>query len=145
MEKIADVVARLGELAWMKKNAGGRAYVRLLPREGEPVIVHVEVALGPDEQRQGLMYREKLEDGEGMLFPSRFPAPKSFWMKNVPIPLDMIFADPDGRIVHIEHSAPPYSEDPKGTTEPVQNVMEVPGGFCERHGIREGDMLEVLG
>lgn len=137
-------VERLGSL-WMRKHAMGRAVVRVRPADGtKPVEIQVEVAEGPDEKRQGLMFREGLADGEGMLFPFGFPAPRSFWMKNVPIPLDMVFIDEYGTIVYIEHEAEPYSETPHGPNAPVQAVMEVFGGFCKRSGIKVGDRVEVL-
>ena len=72
----------------------------------------VEVAITPEEQAQGLMYRTSMAKMSGMIF--EFPREKrtSFWMKNTPLPLDMIFADQTGQIVNIHENATPLDETP---------------------------------
>lgn len=140
-----QTIEQLGSLM-LRKYAMGKAVVRVIPDDGtKPVVINAEITETPDEKRRGLMFRKGLPDGEGMLFPFGFPAPRTFWMKNVPIPLDMIFADGEGTIVHIEHEAEPYSELPQGPNRPVQFVLEVPGGFCRRARIEIGQRLEVEG
>jgi len=76
-----------------------------------------------------------------------FPAaePLKFWMKHTEIPLDMIFADANGRIVGIVADATPYSEQPVGPDTPALYVLEVNGGFCARHGVRKGDRMSFAG
>ena len=56
------------------------------------------------------MYREELGPNEGMIFPYNPPRMAGFWMKNVPIPLDIIFIGPDGRIINIAAQTTPFSE-----------------------------------
>src|SRR5262249_40389829 len=61
------------------------------PQSGEPVRVSVEIADTPQKRSFGLMYRRDLPESHGMLF--LFPREErlSFWMKNTPLPLDIIF------------------------------------------------------
>jgi len=101
----------------------------------------VEVARTPDEQSRGLMYRQSLAPDRGMLFPYSPPEVASFWMKNVPIPLDMIFIRADGTIARIADNAIPYSEDPVTAGEPVAAVLEIAGGRSAELGITESDTV----
>jgi uncharacterized membrane protein (UPF0127 family) len=69
--------------------------------------------------------------------------PQSFWMENTPLPLDMIFVNGQMAIVDINRNATPYSEDIYTSKESCKYVVEVNGGFCDKHGIREGDRMKV--
>jgi uncharacterized protein len=91
------------------------------------------------------MYRQHLAEDAGMLFVFKQPQHLSFWMKNTEIPLDMIFADADGTVVGIIADAEPFSERQLGVTGDSQYVLEVNGGFAQRHGIKPGDRLRFLG
>ena len=101
----------------------------------------VEVVRSEDEQARGLMYRESLAAGEGMLFPFPEPRPASFWMKNTLIPLDMIFVRADGSIARIAVNTVPHSLSPVGVGEPVAAVLEIAGGRSVELGIDEGDRV----
>lgn len=105
----------------------------------------VEVAATPDEQSQGLMFRERLGPNEGMLFP--FPAPRlaGFWMKNTLIPLDMIFIRADGSIARIAANTVPHSLQTVESGEPVVAVLEISGGRSAQLGIAEGDRVSWPG
>lgn len=95
-----------------------------------------------DEQRGcGLMGRPALAPDRGMLFDMRPPGPAFFWMDNTPEPLDMLFSDPTGVIVHIEHDAVPLSRRVRGTRKAVAAVLELAGGSARRLGIRLGDRI----
>jgi len=71
------------------------------------VSIKAEVADTPALRERGLMFREKLPEGTGMLFLFSEVAPHRFWMKNVTIPLDMIWLDANKRIIYILNSVPP--------------------------------------
>lgn len=101
----------------------------------------VEVASTPEQQAQGLMFRESLAPGRGMIFPSEPPRPVSFWMKNTLIPLDMIFIRPDGTIARVAENTVPLSLDPVPSLEPVSAVLEIAGGRARELGIKEGDKV----
>jgi len=101
----------------------------------------VWVADTPERQRQGLMWVRELPAQQGMLFIHEAPRLSSFWMKNTYIPLDMLFANAQGRIVAIFANVPPLSLEPVGPDVPVLAVLELRGGEAERRGIKRGDKL----
>ena len=117
--------------------------VQLQPLGGAPIEVQVEVVATPQSRARGLMFRENLPDGTGMLF--IFPETRilSFWMRNTPISLDIIFIDPSGTIVNIHPDTVPYSETSLPSSQPARFVLEVPGGWCARLGVRAGDQVEL--
>jgi uncharacterized protein len=90
---------------------------------------------------RGLMYRKALAEDRGMLFllPRRA---QTFWMHNTCISLDMVFAERDGTIVGIVERATPLTDKERGVALPSSFVLELPGGFAERHGLRAGQHLD---
>ena len=105
------------------------------------IVFKSELANTPESQAKGLMFRTELGDDEGMLFPSETPAVRSFWMKNTPIALDIIFIGPDRRITNIE-TAVPYSLDSVPSNGDVIAVFEIRGGLATELGIEAGDQVE---
>lgn len=110
--------------------------------------VKLEVASSDAEIAQGLMYRTSLPETQGMVFLFNPPRKVAFWMYHCFINLDMLFVK-DGKIVKISHNVPPCKEtDPEkcprypaeGEIE-VSEVIEVAGGYAERHGVKEGDSV----
>ena len=101
----------------------------------------VELARTPAQEEQGLMYREHLDPDAGMLFVFDDTEPRSFWMKNTLIPLDMLFIAADGRIVDIHERAIPLSEDIIPSQVPARAVLELNGGTVTRLGIKVGDLV----
>jgi len=104
-------------------------------------VFTTELALTNEEQAKGMMFRTEMGDDEGMLFPSYTPQARSFWMKNTPLPLDIIFIGPDGRITNIEAGVP-YSQDSVFSDGPASAVFEIRGGLSEELGIGPGDAVE---
>jgi hypothetical protein len=105
------------------------------------IVFKTELADTPQAQARGLMFRTELGDDEAMLFPSDTPEPRSFWMKNTPIALDIIFIGTDGRITNIE-DAVPYSLDPVPSAGIASAVFEIRGGLSKKLGIKSGDKVE---
>lgn len=110
----------------------------------------VETAKTVQEQQRGLMFRTDIPANGGMLFapyPPEGGAPKeaSFWMKNTPTPLDIIFIRADGTIATIAENTVPYSEAPVPSGEPVSAVLEIKGGRAAELGIAEGDKVTWSG
>ena len=104
----------------------------------------VELADTPAAQARGLMYRTELGDFEGMLFPSAVPEPRSFWMKNTPLSLDIIFIGPDGRISNIAANTTPYSTDSVSSIGPASAVLELRAGRAAALGIVPGDRVDYV-
>jgi uncharacterized membrane protein (UPF0127 family) len=101
----------------------------------------VEVADDGAERAQGLMFRERMATSAGMLFVYERPQHASFWMKNTLIPLDMIFADPQGRVTRVHANAIPGDTTPIDGGDGVQLVLEINGGLAARMGIVPGTDL----
>jgi len=104
--------------------------------------IDVEVAINPTERSQGLMYRSKMEEDNGMIFIFERDDMQSFWMKNTLIPLDVLFIDSKGVINTIHKNTVPFSERSLPSKSKSQFVVEVNGGYSDRHGIKEGDLIE---
>jgi len=104
-------------------------------------VFAVEMALTPEEQAKGLMFRRELPEGQGMLFDFKKEQPTSFWMKNTYIPLDMIFIRADGIILRIAESTVPLSEALVSSGGPVRAVLEVIAGTARKLGIAPGDRV----
>jgi len=100
-----------------------------------------EVANTRAAQARGMMFRTEMGDDEAMLFPSETPAVRSFWMKNTPLPLDIIFIGVDGRISNIEAGVP-YELESVSSVGPASAVLEIRGGLAEELGIVAGDRIE---
>ena len=103
--------------------------------------IEVEVARTAEERRVGLMHRTELAPDRGMLFDFGVTRQVTMWMKNTLIPLDMFFADEDGRIVTIAARTTPLSEKRIRSGQPVRYVLEMIGGSAERLGVAVGDRL----
>jgi uncharacterized protein len=118
--------------------------VILATRAGEQ-HVKVEIARSDPERQRGLMYRQKLEPGRGMIFLFEQPQRLQFWMKNTYIPLDMIFIGADKRVVYVEENAEPLTTQARGPAdEDSQFVLEVPGGWARAHGVERGVAVKFV-
>jgi uncharacterized membrane protein (UPF0127 family) len=108
----------------------------------------IELALSPEQQEQGLMFRESLPEKTGMLFVFPETAPHHFWMKNTMIPLDMIWMDKTGKVLFIAADTPPCKADPcktYGPDFPAKSVLEIAGGMAKREGVTVGAKLTAVG
>jgi len=105
--------------------------------------VWAELAAKPNEREKGLMNRDSLPDGKGMLFVFEKPGPQRFWMKNTRIPLDIGYFSSNGKLLEI-HAAKPYdlSGEPSRSKK-VQFVLELNLNGFRTMGIRIGDRLDL--
>ena len=117
----------------------------------EPVVINTEkgkktydaeIAISNEQLERGLMYRESLQENEGMLFLFDHDQIINMWMKNTLIPLDMLFIDNEGKIIYIANDAVPNSLTVinSGNT-PVLAVLELKGGNAKAHNINIGDKV----
>ncbi|MAZ76889.1 MAG: hypothetical protein CMH31_06280 [Micavibrio sp.] len=88
------------------------------------------------------MHRTTLAENAGMLFYFGAEQPRSFWMKNTLIPLDLIFVKLDGTIHHIHENAIPKDETPLPSQGNVGAVLEINGGLSKKLGIKPGDTIK---
>lgn len=130
-------------LLWNACGAGtSLPHVTIIPHQGNAIEVSVEIANTEEKRQFGLMYRTDLPEMQGMLFLFPQEGSLAFWMKNTPRPLDIIYINSAYRIVSIARNTTPFSEENLPSAKPAQYVLEVNGGFCERHGITAGDRVE---
>jgi uncharacterized membrane protein (UPF0127 family) len=101
----------------------------------------VEMATTEKEREKGLMYRKHLPDGQGMLFDFSPAQQVSMWMKNTYISLDMIFIDPDGRVLRIAEDTEPFSTRIISSGGLAKGVLEVIAGTARKYGIAPGDRV----
>ncbi len=101
----------------------------------------IELALTPEQQSQGLMFRQSMAADAGMLFVQNNEGIRNFWMRNTFIPLDMLFIKADGTIAHIAERTVPQSLETVSSRVPVQAVLELNGGTARRLGIKVGDKV----
>ena len=87
------------------------------------------------------MYRTQLPADAGMLFDFHDDHFRAFWMKNTPLPLDMLFIRADGTISSILPNAKPLSEEPITSREPVRAVLEINGGRAAALDIQPGEKV----
>jgi uncharacterized membrane protein (UPF0127 family) len=111
----------------------------IVTRDGRRHDFTVEMAISPDHQTIGLMFRTEVKADEGMLFDWGSPRESSMWMRNTLVPLDMLFIAADGRIHRIAERTVPHSLTPVDSRGPVRATLELQGGITEKLDIRVGD------
>jgi uncharacterized membrane protein (UPF0127 family) len=121
-----------------------------LPTEELTIVTHsgahhfrVEMATTPDERDIGLMYRPAMQPDRGMFFEMGRPQQAAFWMKNCPVPLDMLFIRADGRILSVAANTTPYSEAPIDSGGPITGVLELRGGRAAEIAAQAGDIVRL--
>lgn len=121
----------------------------ILPVDPEPLVVNtvrgeksfsIEVADDDRERSAGLMFRTEMDDAHGMLFVFEKQRRVAFWMKNTPMPLDLVFVDEDGRVAAVMEGVP-FSTAPISPDAPVRFVLELKAGTAQKAGIAEGDRM----
>ncbi|ALS99611.1 DUF192 domain-containing protein [Lacimicrobium alkaliphilum] len=126
-------------LAWSLPAAEfGEVQVKVADKQ-----LSLELAQSPQARARGLMHRESLCDNCGMLFVYREPRLLSMWMKNTLIPLDVVFADADGKILVIK-SMQPHDLTPVGSEQPAVYAWEMNQGWFKANNIQVGDRFEVI-
>ncbi|XHM74962.1 DUF192 domain-containing protein [Mesorhizobium sp. ANAO-SY3R2] len=120
-----------------------------LPADPEPLVAttskgdvpfRIEISDEPGERAMGLMFRKDLADDLGMLFVFEQTQPVGFWMKNTPLPLDLLFIGADGVVRDIQQGVP-FSEAVIAAEEPVRFVLELKAGTAAKTGVNVGDKL----
>jgi uncharacterized membrane protein (UPF0127 family) len=105
-------------------------------------IYNVKIAKSEKQLEHGLMHRAKLAENEGMLFIFPKEQEVTMWMKNTPIPLDMLFIDKQGKVIYIKHNATPESLDHiSAGNMPVRAVLELKAGIADKDRINIGDKV----
>lgn len=120
------------------------SHVRLITDQG-PREFTVEFAVDRNAQARGLMCREEMAMDQGMLFLFDRVEPRSFWMRNTLISLDIIFIDAECRVLNIAANAVPLDETSLRSEGPAPMVLEINGGLSALLGIMPGDVFQLPG
>jgi len=114
-------------------------------KNNKKIYIKCEIAKTLNEKMKGLMFRDFLPESNGMLFVFRFAWHKFFWMKNVKIPLDIIFVDSKLKIIHISQA-----NVEKGICFRnywshgfCKYVIETKQGFCKKNNILKGTKIQI--
>jgi len=103
----------------------------------------LELAITPQKREKGLMFRDALQSGEGMIFVFESPQPMRFWMKNTRIPLDIGYFSPEGRLKELHHGKPFDLSGMPSSSNSLQFVIELNAGDYKKLGIRMGDKIDL--
>lgn len=106
-------------------------------------VIKAEVAAKDADRQQGLMFRQKMGQNEGMVFIFDAPAGVCMWMKNTLIPLSVAFIDESGKIVNIEDMQP-QTLDSHCARKPVRYALEMNLGWFRQKNIKPGTVIEGL-
>ncbi len=133
VKKVEVAFAKEGELSIYKAKT-----------DSLTVQLNIEIADTDYETQTGLMYRNAMEEQQGMLFIFPEASMHSFYMKNTQIPLDILFIDKNLKIASIHKNAEPYSEASIPSKVPVQYVLEINAGLTAKWGLAIGDSISIL-
>jgi len=117
-----------------------RSSLKIETKSG-PVKLDVEIADTDPKRAQGLMFRRRLQDGQGMIFLFEHEEEITMWMKNTYIPLDMVFIGTDWRVTRVAAQAEPLSTDIISSGPPAARVLEIGAGQAEKLGVKPGDLV----
>ena len=118
-----------------EEKSGGPGLAALTMPDGS--VVQAELALTPQTQERGLMFRETLADDAGMLFVFKEDGPRTFWMKNTYVSLDIVFLDGNMKVRNIFHRVPRSNpEQPEievaRVSAPAKFVLELAAGKAKK-------------
>ena len=115
-------------------------------------ILDVQIAETDAQKTRGLMFQNELPDDQGMIFVFSQEQVVPIWMLNMQFPLDIIWFDANGNVLHIEKNVPPCKSALETATCTVQNadgkkakyVLEVTAGFTDKFQITENSKMQII-
>ncbi len=115
----------------------------------DDITLDVQVADTPDRMTEGLQFQQPLPYNQGMIFVFREPQTVAMWMKDMQFPLDIIWFDSNGYVIHIEKDLPLCAENMPclvydGGRQDTKYVLEVTAGFVNRFNVTENSSLFIL-
>jgi hypothetical protein len=116
----------------------------LVFKRNDRLLTKIDIEIADSEYKTilGLMFRKEMQENQGMLFLFDNEEPRSFWMKDTYISLDIMFADAAKKIVTIHKYTTPFTTNGYASTEPARYVVEVIAGFTDKYNIKTGDTIE---
>ena len=113
----------------------------MVTTENGGVVYEVEIADTDIERSAGLMFRQDFPKNRAMLFDFAQTRSVSMWMKNTPLPLDMLFVDENGVVIGIAQNTTPQSLEVISAPKPIRYVLEINAGQAKENGIKPGAQL----
>ncbi len=112
----------------------------------ENSCIEVEIPMTQKEREIGLMNRAYLHEDSGMIFIFDSECINKIWMKNMLIPLDIIWLDYNGFVIHIDKNVMPCYGDCQsfGPESCSKFAIEVNGLYTDRHNINIGDNVRMI-
>ena len=114
----------------------------IVTKDGARHEFMVEMAIKPEDQTIGLMFRPTVPVDGGMLFDWGAPRESGMWMRNTISSLDMLFINPDGSIRRVVENTVPQSLATIDSRGPVRGTLELAAGTARRLNIHAGDKVE---
>lgn len=115
----------------------------LLKAAGDTIRkIDIEIADNESERTIGMMHRRSMPDTQGMLFIFEEEQPRSFWMHNTLVGLDILYIKQDGTIESIAKYCVPKSDRSIPSKGPATYVLELIEGFCDIHNVEVGDRID---
>lgn len=136
---IVAILAGMGNAAWAQQVAR----FPVVSLTAGMHIIKAELASKETERQQGLMFRKKMGNNEGMVFLFDAPGNVCMWMKNTLIPLSVAFIDDSGKIVNIEDMQPQTTES-HCAKKPVRYALEMNAGWFKQKNIKPGAIIKGL-
>lgn len=109
---------------------------------GEKEMI-AELALTPQQQEIGMMFRTAIDEDTGMLFVFSQPIWLSLWMKNCPLPLSAAYIDADGKIIELHDLEPNSEKEVSAASNNVQYVLETSRGWFEENHVAVGTIVKT--
>lgn len=103
-------------------------------------VIQAELAVTPEQQQIGMMFRTSMGPNEAMLFVEETPGVRCFWMRNTLVPLSIAFIADDGTVVNIADMKP-QSDASHCSAKPVRYALEMNVGWFAKRGIKAGSRL----
>ncbi|SFZ93282.1 hypothetical protein SAMN05428642_10344 [Flaviramulus basaltis] len=113
----------------------------IFKKDSATVSLDIEIADTEYETQTGLMYRSSMQTNQGMLFIFEDVAPRSFYMKNTQIPLDLIFIDENNKIVSFQKNAKPFDESSLPSNDPAKYVLEINASLVDKWNVSISDSI----
>jgi uncharacterized protein len=135
-------LALIGVLSLVAPAVAGPAVVPLTLPSGK--VLQTEVMVTDEDRAMGLMFRPSLPTDRGMLFVFEEPAFHAIWMKNCKFPIDILWLDEAGKVVHLAESVPPCRKDPCPSYSPLAKatyVVEINAGQARKEKAVVGSTL----
>lgn len=119
----------------------GELSIHKIKTDSTTINLDIEIADTDFDIQTGLMYRDSMKNNQGMLFVFDDERPRSFYMKNTKIPLDLIFIKANKTIVSFQKNAQPFDETSLPSNAPAKYVLEINAGLADSWNLKVGDSL----